>query len=310
VLQETPEPTLARGEVLVDVRAAAVNFPDLLMLANAYQRSPSLPFTVGSEFAGQVITVGEDADESWLGRDVLGGTFGGAFAERAAAPVMALSALPAPLDYRAGAAFRVGYETAFHAVVTIGQAAPGDWVVVLGCSGGVGLASVDLASRLGMRVIAAGSSAERVRRAEAAGAVAGVVYSRPDLKTEIRRITGSGADLVVDPVGGDHAEAALRALRWGGRFVTVGFASGSIPRIPLNVVLLKGAVVRGFELPGIDARVPGSRARARAALAELARRGMRPHIGAVYPLREAVTALRDVRERRVEGKAVIDMSLG
>jgi NADPH2:quinone reductase len=160
-----------------------------------------------------------------------------------------------------------------------------------------------------MRVIAAGSTEERVERAEAAGAVAGVVYSRADLKAEIKRITGAGADLVIDPVGGEHAEAALRAVRWGGRFITVGFAAGAIPRIPLNLVLLKGAIVRGFQLQNIDNVLPGSRARASQALTELARRGMRPHIGAVYPLKEATAALRDVRERRIIGKAVIDMSL-
>jgi NADPH2:quinone reductase len=308
-LDEVPEPVVAREEMLVEVRAAAVNFPDLLILANAYQQSPEPPFTVGSEFAGRVVAIGADGDASWLGRDVLGGVLTGAFAERIAVPTTALSVMPAALDHREGAAFRVGYETAFHALVTIGQAVPGDWVVVLGCSGGVGSASVDLAVRLGMRVIAAGSTEERVKRAEAAGAVAGVVYSRADLKAEIKRITGAGADLVIDPVGGEHAEAALRAVRWGGRFITVGFAAGAIPRIPLNLVLLKGAIVRGFQLPNIDNVLPGSRARASQALTELARRGMRPHIGAVYPLKEATAALRDVRQRRVIGKAVIDMSL-
>ena len=309
VVLDVPEPVAAKGEVVVDVQAAAVNFSDLLIVGRKYQRAPEFPFTVGSEFAGRVVAVGNTTEEHWLGVDVLGGVLTGAFAERVAAPVTGISAMPPALDYRSGAAFRVAYETAFHALLTIGQASPGNWVVVLGCSGGVGLAAVDLASRLGMRVIAAGSTAARVRSAEAAGAAAGIVVTDQDLKTEIKRITGAGANLVVDPVGGEQSEAALRALRWGGRLVSVGFAAGTIPRIPLNLVLLKGAIVRGFELPNIDREVPGSRARAKAALSELAARGMRPHIGAVYPLQATVKALRDVRERRVVGKAVIDMSL-
>jgi NADPH2:quinone reductase len=181
--------------------------------------------------------------------------------------------------------------------------------VVLGAAGGVGSAAVDVGRRLGLRIVAAASGPDRLAVAAELGAEAGIDYVLEDLKSRIRELTGGGAHLVVDPVGGDFAEAALRGLRWGGRFVTVGFADGRIPRIPLNVVLLKGLVVRGFE-GSIRTQLPDAVAAGDAALARLVSDGMRPRISRVYRLADAGQALADVASRRAVGKVVLDLTAG
>jgi NADPH:quinone reductase len=307
VVADVPSPAAGSGQALIAVRAAAVNFPDVLVTRNEYQISVPTPFTAGSELAGEVIAVGPGVDPGWLRRRVMASSMTGAFADRVVCAAAGLKLVPDGLGFVAAAALWVSYGTAFHALHTIGQARRDDWVVVLGAAGGVGLACVDIAARQGMRVIAAASSLERVALARRYGAQEGIAYGEEDLKTGIKRITGRGADLVVDPVGGSLAEAALRAVRWGGRFVTVGYASGEIPRIPLNLVLLKGPVVRGFELRTIEGFVPGATATAEQELARLVGTGLRPHIGRVYPLHQAADAMRDLTERRAVGKVVLDV---
>jgi NADPH2:quinone reductase len=307
VVAELPEPEPGPGEVVLAVRAAAVNFPDTLMISDGYQVSVPAPFTCGSEFAGVVVAVGAGVDDNWLGRHAMGGVMVGAFAERVRVPVTALSRVPDGLDLVQAAAFGVTYTTAYHSLVTIGRASAGEWAVVLGAAGGVGTACVDLGVAMGLRVIAAASSAERVALCLERGAVAGIDYSGEDLKQRIKDLTGGGADIVVDPAGGPNAEAALRSMRWGGRFVTVGYASGTIPRIPLNLVLLKGVIIRGFELRTIAAHLPEAAAQAPDALARWVASGMRPMVSATYQLADAAQALVDVAERRVTGKAVIVM---
>jgi NADPH2:quinone reductase len=307
VVAELPEPEPGPGEVVLAVRAAAVNFPDTLMISDGYQVSVPAPFTCGSEFAGVVVAVGAGVDDGWLARHVMGGVIVGAFAERVKVPVTALTRVPDGLNLVQAAAFGVTYTTAYHSLATIGRASAGEWAVVLGAAGGVGTACVDLGVAMGLQVIAAASSAERVARCLDRGAVAGIDYSREDLKQRIKDLTGGGADVVVDPAGGPNAEAALRAMRWGGRFVTVGYASGTIPRIPLNLVLLKGVIIRGFELRTIAAHLPEAAAQAPDALARWVASGMRPMVSATYPLADAAQALVDVAERRVIGKAVIVM---
>ena len=301
-----PDPVPGPGQVLVGVRAAAVNFPDVLMLAGKYQVPTEVPFTPGSEFAGVVLSVGEGVSPLLAGRRVQGATFSGAFAEQVVVPAAAVQQIPPQLDDVSAAAFAVAHRTAYHALVTVGGAAAGDTVVVLGAAGGVGLASVDVAAALGMRVVAAASSADRVALACARGAKAGIDYGAEDLKQRIKDLTGGiGADLVIDPVGGRYAEPALRALRWGGRFVCVGFASGEIPRIPLNLVLLKGVIVRGFELRTLPHHAPEAVADGDRQLAELVRGGLRPYVSSVYPLDDVAEALAEVAERRAVGKVVI-----
>jgi NADPH:quinone reductase len=305
VIRDIPSPEVTPGHVLVDVAAAAVNYPDLLFIANRYQVPAPLPFTPGSEFAGRVAAVGEGVTGLSAGDLVYGSVFTGAMAEQVLVPARAVAPVPAGLSLTEAAAFRVTYLTAYHALVTAGELQPGQWVVVLGAAGGVGSATVDVAARLGARVIAAASSAERLKVCEGLGAAAGIDYVREDLKARIKEITGDGADLVIDPVGDRWAEPALRAVRWGGRFVSVGYAGGDIPRIPLNIVLLKNITVRGLELRTWTERLPEETARARAALTELVAGGLRPAVSEVHELAELGTALQRVADRVPTGKVVI-----
>jgi NADPH2:quinone reductase len=291
--------------VLVDVAAAAVNFPDLLFIANRYQVPAPLPFTPGSEFAGRVAAVGEGVTGLAPGDLVYGSVFTGAMAEQVLVPARAVAPIPGGLSMTEAAAFRVTYLTAYHALVTAGGLRPGQWVVVLGAAGGVGSATVDVAVRLGARVIAAASSPERLAVCQELGAEAGIDYVKEDLKQRIREITGDGADLVIDPVGDRWAEPALRAIRWGGRFVTVGYAGGDIPRIPLNVVLLKNITIRGLELRTWTERLTEETARARDALTQLVAQGMRPVVSGVHELEDVGTALQRVSDRLPTAKVVI-----
>jgi len=311
VIRDIPSPEIIPGHVLVDVAAAAVNYPDLLLIANKYQVSAPLPFTPGSEFAGQVAAVGEGVTGLSAGDLVYGSNFTGAMAEQVLVPARAVAPVPPGLSLTEAAAFRVTYLTAYHSLVTAGELRPGQWVVVLGAAGGVGTATVDVAARLGARVIAAASSPERLKACAALGAEAGIDYVNEDLKQRIREITGAGADpgegadLVVDPVGDRWAEPALRAIRWGGRFVTVGYAGGDIPRIPLNIVLLKNITVRGVDLRMWTQLLPEETARALQALTQLVAGGMRPAVSEVHDLADVGTALRRVAHRLPTGKVVI-----
>ena len=305
VIRDIPAPVATPGHLVVDVAAAAVNYPDLLFIANTYQVPAPLPFTPGSEFAGRVAAVGEGVTGVSAGDLVYGSTFTGAMAEQVLVPAEAVAPVPPGMSLTEAAAFRVTYLTAYHALVTAGGLQPGQWVVVLGAAGGVGTATVDIAVRLGARVIAAASSPERLKVCAELGAEAGIDYVSEDLKQRIREITGDGADLVVDPVGDRWAEPALRAIRWGGRFVSVGYAGGEIPRIPLNIVLLKNITVRGLELRTWGARLPEETARARQALIELVAAGMRPTVSEVHELADVAAALQRVADRLPTGKVVI-----
>jgi NADPH2:quinone reductase len=305
VIRDIPSPEVTPGHVLVDVSAAAVNFPDLLFIANKYQVSAPLPFTPGSEFAGRVAAVGEGVTGLSVGDPVYGSVFNGAMAEQVLAPAQAVAPIPEGLSMTEAAAFRVTYLTAYHSLVTAGELRPGQWVTVLGAAGGVGTATVDVAVRLGARVIAAASSPERLKVAQELGAEAGIDYVKEDLKQRIKEITGDGTDLVVDPVGDRWAEPALRAIRWGGRFVTVGYAGGDIPRIPLNIVLLKNITVRGLELRTWTQRLPEETARGRETLTELVAGGMRPAVSEVHDLADIAVALQRVADRSATGKVVI-----
>jgi len=305
VIRDVPAPQVIPGHVVVDVAAAGVNFPDLLFIANRYQVTVPVPFTPGSEFAGRVTAVGEGVTGLTPGDLVYGSVATGAMAEQVLVPAAAVAPVPPGLSLVEAAAFRVTYLTAYHALVTAGGLQPGQWVVVLGAAGGVGSATVDIAARLGARVIAAASSPQRLASCAQLGAEAGIDYVNEDLKQRIRQISGDGADLVIDPVGDRWAEPALRAIRWGGRFVTVGYAGGDIPKIPLNVILLKNITVRGVELRTWTARLAEETARARDALTELVAGGMRPAVSEVHDLADVAVALQRVADRLPTGKVVI-----
>jgi NADPH2:quinone reductase len=308
VIEDVPSPELGPGSVRIAVHDAAINFPDLLILEDKYQVSVPLPFIPGSELAGVVESVADDVSTLAPGDRVFGATFVGAFAEQVVVPAAALTKIPDGVDFQRAAAFGVAHATAYHALRSVARVQPGDWVVVLGAAGGVGLAAVELAKVLGARVVAAARGTERLAVCTAHGANAVVDYRDEDLKVRIKELTGGGADVVIDPVGGPYAEAALRAMRWGGRFVCVGFASGEIPKIPLNLVLLKGVTVQGLEMRGFLEHAADDARRDREELLDLLATGrVAPHVSAVFPLDAARDALRAVADRRTTGKVLIEV---
>jgi len=307
VMEDLPDLVPGEGEVVVDVVAAAANFPDVLLIADQYQISVPVPFTPGSEFAGVVRLVGPGVPEVAVGDRVTGASMIGAFAEQIKVPATSLHAVDPAVDLRTAAAFGVAHRTAYLALRTVANVGPGDWVVVLGAAGGVGLAAVELAHVLGARVLAAASTEEKLSVCRDKGAEATVNYRTENLKERIKEITGGGADAVIDPVGGPWAEQALRSMKWGGQFVTVGFASGEIPRIPLNLVLLKGPVITGFTMQGIALNRADEVARHEAELWNLLATGkVIPHVGAAFPLEEGAQALTELAERRATGKVLVE----
>jgi NADPH2:quinone reductase len=309
VIDEVADPVPGPGQLVVRVHAAAVNFPDVLMIEGKYQVKAPVPFTPGSELAGEVIAVGEGASFS-PGQRVSAATFVGAFAEQALLHSAGVAEIPGDIDYASAAAFGVTYRTAYHALRSIAAVAAGDWIVVLGAAGGVGLAAVDLAVAMGARVLAVASSPEKLELCRQRGAEAAVDYDREDLKIRIRELTGDTARVVLDPVGGGYAEPALRALARGGTFVTLGYAAGSIPSIPLNLVLLKGITVRGMEIRTFVSDRPVDSARDMRELTEMFATGVvRPYIGARFPLADTAAALRLVADRKAIGKVVIDVTV-
>ncbi|WP_374023937.1 NADPH:quinone oxidoreductase family protein [Mycobacterium sp. HNNTM2301] len=306
VLEDVDDPVPGPGQLLVRVHAAAVNFPDVLFIAGKYQVKIPPPFIPGNEVAGEVIAAGEGARFA-QGQRVSGTTFG-AFAEQALLDASQATLMPDDVDFASAAAFGVTYRTAYHALRSTAAVTEGDWVVVLGAAGGVGLAAVDLAVAMKARVLAAASSPEKLELCRHRGAEATVDYDREDLKSRIRELTGDGARAVLDPVGGPYAEPALRALARGGTFVTLGYAAGTIPAIPLNLVLLKDICVRGMEIRTFATDHPDDSARDLRELSEMFTAGIiRPYIGARFPLAETAAALRHVADRKVLGKVVIDI---
>ena len=306
-IDEIADPTPQPGQAVVRVRAASVNFPDVLMLSGGYQVRLPPPFTPGSEFAGEVLDAGDSGYRR--GDRVSGSAMVGAFAEQIAVDPRALVPIPDGVDFADAAAFGVTYRTAYFALRTIAGVAPGDAVVVLGAAGGVGLAAVDLAAAMGARVIAAASTAEKLALCRQRGAQATIDYASENLRDGIRDATGgAGARVVLDPVGGRYAEPALRGLGRGGTFITLGYAAGDIPSIPLNLVLLKGITVRGMEIRTFYSDDPDEAIRDTAELQQMFADGtVRPYIGARFPLQQAASALRHVADRKALGKIVIDV---
>jgi NADPH2:quinone reductase len=302
-------PQAGPGQVRVRVGAAAVNFPDVLLMANQYQVSVPVPFVPGSEFAGVVAAVGEGVTGLSPGDPVMGTAITGAFAEETVISASSLTRVPDGVPGPAAAAFGVAHRTAYHVLRSVAALRAGERLIVLGAGGGVGLAAVQLGVILGASVTAVASSDAKLAAAAACGASALVNHaSAGDLRAALRDAAPGGADVVVDPVGGDLAEPALRALRWGGRFVTVGYASGTVPRVPLNLVLLKGSRVLGFQFRSFAANEPGQARRNEAELLALLAAGRaRPHVETTFPLAEAAAALRHVADGKAIGKVVLEI---
>jgi NADPH2:quinone reductase len=305
-IEEQPSPAVAQGQVRVKVGAAAVNFPDVLLIADRYQIHVPPPFVPGSELAGVVVEVGDGTADFAIGDRVTGTGLYGAFAEEVVVPAAGLSRIPDGVDDRTAAAFGVAYRTAYHCMRSMAGVQDGDELVVLGAGGGVGLAAVQLGVALGASVTAVASSTDKLEVAAGYGAKHLINHKSADLRGALRDALPGGATVVIDPVGGELSEPALRSLGRGGRFVTVGFASGVIPRIPLNLVLVKGVRVLGF---GFQDVAPDEFGRNEDELRELLVSGrVAPHVCAVYPLAETAAALRHVADGRAIGKVLIDLT--
>jgi NADPH2:quinone reductase len=310
-VDDLPSPELAEGQLRVRVAAAAVNFPDVLIVANEYQIKVPAPFVPGSEFAGVVTEVAGTRHDVAVGDRVSGAGLIGAFAEEVAVASTSVTRTPETIDDRVAAAFGVAHRTAYHVLRSVAKVQPGEELVVLGAGGGVGLAAVQLGVLLGASVTAVASSREKLDVAATYGAANTIDHRSVELRQALRECLRDGADVVVDPVGGKLSEPALRALRWDGRFVTVGYASGEIPRIPLNLVLLKGIHVLGFEMLGFSVHNTDELRRNEAELLDLLARGrVVPHIGAAFALEDVAAALRLVADGRAIGKVVIDINAG
>jgi NADPH:quinone reductase len=304
-IEERPRPTPAAGEVRVRVRAAAVNYPDVLLIAGTYQISVPPPFVPGSEFAGIVDETGDGAGDLAVGDRVTGTGVYGAFASEVIMPAAGLRRIPEGVDECTAAAFGVAYGTAYHALRSAAKVESGDELIVLGAGGGVGLAAVQLAAQLGLSVTAIASSDEKLDVAASYGARNLINHRSGDVRSALRVALPNGADAVIDPVGGELSEPALRSLRRGGRFVTVGYASGVIPRIPLNLVLVKGVVITGFQFQDL---APDEFARNEEELRNLLVSGrVVPHIGATFPLSDTASALRHIADGKAIGKVLIDL---
>lgn len=305
--QELPPPAPAAGEVLVRIKAASLNFPDLLIVQNKYQVKPPLPFVPGSEFAGVVQALGAGVTQLQVGQAVacLSGT--GGFATHAAVAAARCLPLPDGFPLIDAAAFLLTYATSHHALIDRGQLKAGETVLVLGAAGGVGTAAIQIAKACGARVIAAASSAAKCALCTRLGADATIDYAQSDLREALKALTdGRGPDVIYDAVGGDLAEPALRSIAWRGRYLVVGFAAGTIPALPLNLPLLKGASIVGVFWGEFARREPPANAAMLAQLAQWYAHGLvKPVIDRVLPLSELKAALRLMGERAVLGKLVV-----
>ena len=304
---DLPDPAPGAGEALVDVHYAGLNFFDLLMIQNKYQAKPPLPFSPGAEFSGRVAALGPGAKGFAIGDRVLAQVGFGCARERIVCPVDRLVAVPDQLSDEKAAGLSITYGTTLHALTQRAELKRGETLVVLGASGGVGLAAVEIGARMGARVIACASSDEKLAFVRRFGAAETINYTTSDLRAELKRLSaGRGVDIVYDPVGGGVTEPALRSLAWKGRLLVIGFASGEIPRPPLNLVLLKGCDIRGVFWGDFVAREPEAhRANMAELIADAASGAISAHVHAIYPLESFVEALGAIARREALGKVLL-----
>jgi NADPH:quinone reductase len=305
-VDDVPEPEPGPGEILIDVKAAGVNFPDILITQGKYQFKPSPPFVPGGEVAGLVRAVGQGVTGFSPGDRVAATMLFGAFAERVAVPAAAAARLPQSVPFEVGAAVLLTYATTIHALVDRAALRPGETLLVLGASGGVGTSAIEIGKCLGAKVVAAASSEDKLAYCRARGADETINYAREDLKERAKALSGGGVSVVYDPVGGDFTEAALRAIAWEGRYLIVGFASGPIPKIPANLVLLKSCQIVGVFWGAFAQRDPArNSANVERVLTWLAEGKIRPNVDAVLPFDRAGEALSRLARREVKGKLVL-----
>jgi len=306
-LADIAEPTAGAGQAVVRVKAAALNFFDNLIIAGKYQHKPAFPFSPAAEFAGVVESVGAGVTGVTVGDTVIGNIGWGAAREKVAVEASQLVAMPAGLDFDHAAGLTVTYGTTLHALKDRAKLKPGETMAVLGAAGGTGLSAVEVGKLMGARVIACASSDDKLAFAREHGADEGVNYATSDLKDALRRLTGGkGVDVVYDPIGGAQGEAALRGMDWGGRFLVIGFAAGDMPKLPLNLILLRSYDVLGVYWGAwIERDRAGHRANMRQILSWCAEGKLSPHVQAVYPLADAATALKAIAARQVMGKVIM-----
>jgi len=306
-LADIAEPAAGAGQAVVRVKAAALNFFDMLIIAGKYQHKPAFPFSPAAEFAGVVESLGDGVTGVNVGDNVIGNIGWGAAREKVAVAADQLVAMPAGLDFDRAAGLTVTYGTTLYALKERAKLEPGETIAVLGAAGGTGLSAVEVGKLMGARVIACASSDDKLAFARQHGADAGVNYATSDLKDALRQLTsGKGVDVVYDPIGGAQGEAALRGMDWGGRFLVIGFAAGDMPKLPLNLILLRSYAVLGVYWGAwIKRDRAGHRANMAQILAWCAEGKLSPHVQAVYPLSEASAALKAIAARQVMGKVIL-----
>jgi NADPH2:quinone reductase len=316
-LTEVSNPVAGKNQVVVSIKSCGVNFPDFLIIENKYQFKPALPFAPGAEVAGVVKSVGEGVTRFKPGDRVIASVGNGGMAEEVAVDAGRLIPMPDSMDFETGSALILTYGTSHYALKDRAKLKPGENLVVLGAAGGVGLAAVELGKAMGARVIAGASSQEKVDLAKKHGADDGFVYpsgslsrdQQKELSETIKKLTGgNGADVLYDPVGGDYSEPAIRAMNWEGRFLVIGFAAGEIPKIPLNLTLLKSCDVLGVFWGAFTARNPKRNQEHLAEIAQWVAEGkIKPYISARFPLARAGEAIRLLADRKATGKVVVTM---
>jgi NADPH2:quinone reductase len=307
VIEDIPSPKPASGQVVVSVKACGVNFPDTLIIQGKYQFKPEMPFSPGGEVAGVIKEIGEGVKRVKPGDRVIAFNTWGGFAEEMVVDADRTIAMPASMDFIPASAFILTYGTSYHALKDRAEIKAGETLLVLGAAGGVGLAALQLGKAMGARVIAAASSDEKLKVCRDNGADETINYGSEDLRARVKIITaGKGVDVVYDPVGGPYSEPALREMAWKGRFLVVGFAAGDIPKVPLNLTLLKGCSIIGVFWGAFTRNEPErNRENNWELMAMYAAGKIKPHIHATYPLERAAEALNEVLNKRVSGKVVL-----
>ena len=307
VIEEVPSPQAAKGQVVVSVKACGVNFPDTLIIQGKYQFRPELPFSPGGEVSGIVKEVGKGVTRVKRGDRVIEFNTWGGFAEEIAVDAERTIPMPSGMDFVPASAFVLTYGTSYHALKDRADLKAGETMLVLGAAGGVGLAAIQLGKTMGAKVIAAASNDAKLQICKQNGADEVINYGTEDLRARIKAITaGKGVDVVYDPVGGPYSEPALRDMAWNGRFLVVGFAAGDIPKVPLNLTLLKGCSIVGVFWGAFTRNEPErNRENNYDLMAMYAAAKVRPHIHATYPLERAADALNEVINKRVTGKVVL-----
>jgi NADPH2:quinone reductase len=313
VLEEVDAPVAGKGQVIVNVKACGVNYPDVLIIQDMYQFKPPRPFSPGGEVAGTVASVGEGVEHLEVGRRVLASTGNGGMAEQVVAAAHGVVPIPDAMPFEEAAAFIMTYGTSYYALKDRADPKPGEKLLVLGAAGGVGLAAVELGKAMGLEVIAACSTQEKVDLCLEKGADKGLIYptgdldraAQKELSNQIKDVSGGGVDIIYDAVGGSYAEPSVRAMNWEGRFLVIGFPAG-IPKLPLNLTLLKSCDVRGVFWGAAVARDPKAHQQNVKELFELYSEGkIKPHVSSTYPLEKSADAITELMERRAKGKVVV-----